>query len=169
MIYSLTISHFLEDISSLSHSNIFLFLCIFHLRRVSYFSLLFSRTLRSFEYIFLSLICLWILFFSQIFVAPPQTITLPSCISFSLGWFITTLKSNHQCPLWPWDFIFLSNMLPRIRLAGMTCIWLVLWTLSLQDTSVTWLFCGTFLGRSLWSCSYWSGPSGKCGFIREGI
>ena len=29
----------------------------------------------------------FLLFFSQLFVKPPQTTTLPSCISFSLGWF----------------------------------------------------------------------------------
>ena len=30
---------------------------------------------------------LFTLFFSQLFVKPPQTTILPSCISFSLGWF----------------------------------------------------------------------------------
>ena len=46
---SLGISNFL-DISSLSHSIVFLlFLCIVHLRRLSYLSLLFSGTLHSVE------------------------------------------------------------------------------------------------------------------------
>ena len=49
---SLGISNFL-DISSLSHSIVFLlFLCIVHLRRLSYLSLLFSGTLHSVESIF---------------------------------------------------------------------------------------------------------------------
>ena len=50
---SLGISNFLEDISTLSHSIVFLlFLCIVHLRRLSYLSLLFSGTLHSVESIF---------------------------------------------------------------------------------------------------------------------
>ena len=142
--YYLTISNFLEDISSLSHSNIFLCLCIVHLGRLSYLSLLFSGTLHSFEHVFLSLTCLWILFFSQLFVRPPQTITLPSCISFSWGWLITTFKYNPQCLLWPWNFIFLSNMIPHnktgwydlrltcaldIKSPGHICDVIVLWHL----------------------------------------
>ena len=34
-------------------------------------------------YIFPFLLCLWLLFFSQLFVRPPQTTILPFCISFS--------------------------------------------------------------------------------------
>ena len=37
--------------------------------------------------IFSFLLCFLLLFFSQLFVKPPQTTTLFSCISFSLGWF----------------------------------------------------------------------------------
>ena len=64
-----------------------LFLCIVHLRRLSYLSLLFSGTLHSVGFIFPFLPCLSLLFFSQLFVRPPQTTILPSCISFSLRWF----------------------------------------------------------------------------------
>ena len=63
------------------------FISIFHLRRLSYLSLLFSGTLLSVGYIFPFLLCLLFLFFSRVFVRPPQTTTLPSCISFSWGWF----------------------------------------------------------------------------------
>ena len=49
---SLGISNFLEEISSLSHSVLFLFLCIDHWRRLSYLCLLFSGTLHSDGYIF---------------------------------------------------------------------------------------------------------------------
>ena len=52
-------SNFLEEISSLSYSIIFLlFLCIVHLKRLSYVSLLFSATLRLDRYIFPFLVCL---------------------------------------------------------------------------------------------------------------
>ena len=47
----------------------------------------FSATLHSVGYIFPFLFCLTFLCFSQLFVKPSQTTTLPSCISFSLGWF----------------------------------------------------------------------------------
>ena len=64
-----------------------LFLCIAHLRSCHIspcYSLELCIQLGS---IFPFPPCLSLLFFSQIFVRPPQTTTLPSCISFSLGWF----------------------------------------------------------------------------------
>ena len=64
-----------------------LFICVVHLTRPSYLSLLFSGTLHSVGYIFPFLPCFSLLFFPQLFVKPPQKTTLPSCISFSLGWF----------------------------------------------------------------------------------
>ena len=63
-----------------------LFLCIVHIWRLSYLSLLFFRTLHSNGYIFSFLLRLSLLFFSQLFVRPPQTTILPLCISFSWGW-----------------------------------------------------------------------------------
>ena len=85
---SLDVYHFLEEISSLSHSISFFYFCAFvHLRRLSYCSLLFSGTLHSVGYIFPFLLCLSLLLFSQLFVRPPQTTSLPSCISFSLDGF----------------------------------------------------------------------------------
>jgi len=51
-----------------------------------YLSLLFFETLHSVGYIFLFLLCLWLLFFTQLFVRPPQITILPFCISFSWGW-----------------------------------------------------------------------------------
>uniref|UniRef100_A0A8C6D0J4 Uncharacterized protein n=1 Tax=Moschus moschiferus TaxID=68415 RepID=A0A8C6D0J4_MOSMO len=48
-----------------------------HLRRPSYFSLLFSATLHSVWYIYSSLLCFLLFFFPQVFVKPPQTTTLP--------------------------------------------------------------------------------------------
>ena len=79
---SLGVSNFLEEISSLSHCIVFLFLCRDHWGRLSYLSLLFSGTLHSNGYIFPFLLCLLLLFFSQLFVRPPQTAILLFCISF---------------------------------------------------------------------------------------
>ena len=87
MKYSLGISNFLEEISSLSILWFPLFLCICRWRRLSYLSLLFCGTLHSVGYIFPFLLCLLLLFFSQLFVSPLWTTSLPSCISFSLEWF----------------------------------------------------------------------------------
>ena len=84
---SLGISNFLEEISSLSHSIIFLFLCIDHWGRLSYLSLLFFENLHSNRYIFPFLLCCLLLLFSQLFLRPPQTTILPFCISFSCDWF----------------------------------------------------------------------------------
>ena len=53
----------------------------------NYCSVFSSGTLPSVGYIFPFLFCLLLLFFPQLFVKHPQTTTLPSCISFSLGWF----------------------------------------------------------------------------------
>ena len=63
-----------------------LFLCIDHWRRLSYLFLLFSGTLHSDAYIFPFLLCFSPLFFSQLFVRPPQTAILLFCISFPWGW-----------------------------------------------------------------------------------
>ena len=63
-----------------------LFLCSDLWGRLSYLSLLFFGTLHSNAYIFTFLLCFWLLFFSQLFVRPPQTPIWLFCISFSLGW-----------------------------------------------------------------------------------
>ena len=103
---SLGISNFLKEISSLSHYCFPLFLCIVHLQRLSYLSLLFSGTLHSDGYIFPFLFCLSFLFFSQLFVRPPQTAVLPCCISvwgdgfgLHLQYNVTNLCSLFFCTL----------------------------------------------------------------------
>ena len=63
-----------------------LFLCTNHWGRLSYRSLLFFGTLHSDGYIF-PFLCFLLLFFSQLFVRPPQTTIFPCCISSSWGWF----------------------------------------------------------------------------------
>ena len=82
---SLGISNFLEEISSLSHSIVFLYF-FDHWGRLSYLSLLFFGTLHSGGYIFPFLLFLKLLFFSQLFVRLPQTTILPFCICFSCEW-----------------------------------------------------------------------------------
>jgi len=61
-----------------------LFLCIVHWGRLSYLSLLFFGTLHSDGYIFSFLLCVLLLFFSQLFLRPPQT-TILSFTFLSLG------------------------------------------------------------------------------------
>ena len=82
---SLGISKFLEEISSLSHSIVFLYFIpqfTIHLSLLAIFwNSAFKWVYRSFSPLFL------LLFFSQLLVKPPQTIILPFCISFSWGWY----------------------------------------------------------------------------------
>ena len=73
-----------RDLQSFTFYCFPLFLCIAHLRRSSFFSLLFSRTLHSVGYIFLFLPYLLLLFFPQLSAKHPQSTTLPSCISFPI-------------------------------------------------------------------------------------
>ena len=54
--------------------------------RLSYLSLLFFRTLHSNGNIFPFLLFFSLLFFSQLFLRPPQTAILLFCISFPWGW-----------------------------------------------------------------------------------
>ena len=86
MKFSLGFTNFLEEISSLSHSNIFLISLPWSLGRLLYLSLLFFGSLHSHGYIFTFLLCLFLVFFSQLFGRPPQTTILPFRISFSWGW-----------------------------------------------------------------------------------
>ena len=60
----------------------FLFLCIAPLRRLSYLSLFFFGTQHSDGHIFPFLLCVSLLFFSQVFVRPPQTAVLPVAFLF---------------------------------------------------------------------------------------
>ena len=69
-----------------------LFLCIDHWGRLSYLFLLFSGTLRSDAYIFPFLLCFSLLFFSQLFVRPPQTAILLFLHFFSMGIVLTPVS-----------------------------------------------------------------------------
>ena len=83
MKYSLGVSNFLEEISSLSHSIVFLYFFELNTKEVFCISPCHSWN-SAFKWVYLSFsLCLWLLFFSQLFVRTPQTTILLLCISFS--------------------------------------------------------------------------------------
>ena len=102
MKYSLGISNFLEKISSISHSIVSLFLSIDHWGRLSYLSLLFCGTVHSNGYIFPFLLCLSLLFYSQLFVRPPQTFCLFAFLFLGDG--LNPCLLYNVTNLRPWDF-----------------------------------------------------------------
>ena len=73
-------------------SSIYLY---YHWGRLPYLSLLFFGTLHSNGCIFPFFLCVLLLFFSQLFVRPPQTAILLFCISFPWGW--SWSLSSVQC------------------------------------------------------------------------
>ena len=133
MQYSLGISSFCEEISSLSHSILFPFLlllffvvvfvfvfvfCTDHLGRLSYLSLLFFGTLHSNGHIFPFLLCFSFSSFSQLVVKPPQTTILPFCNSFSWGWPWSLLPVLCHKPLSiVLQVLCLSDLIPWIYLS----------------------------------------------------
>ena len=74
---------------------VLLFLCIDRWGRLLCLSLLFLGTLHSDAYIFPFLLYFSLLFFSQLFVRPPQIAILLFCISFPWGWSLSL--SPVQC------------------------------------------------------------------------
>ena len=91
---SLGISNFLEEISSLSHSVVFLyFFALITEEGFFNLSLLFFGTLHSDGNNFLFLFCFLLLFFSQLFVRPPQ-----AAICFFA--FLFHGDGLDPCPLW---------------------------------------------------------------------
>ena len=71
---------------------------IAHFGRLSYLSLLLFGTLHSDGNIFLFLLCLPLLFFSQLFVRCLQTAIFPFCISFSWWWFWSPPVQGYKPP-----------------------------------------------------------------------
>ena len=87
------------------------------LGRLSYLSLLFFGTLNSNGYIFPFLLCLSLLFFSQLFVRPLQTNILPFCVSFSWGcWSLPPVKC-HEPPSIVLQALCLSKIIPWLCLS----------------------------------------------------
>ena len=81
------VSHFLEEISSPSHSVVFLYFFALITEENFLISPCYSLELWIQKwYIFPSILCFLLLFFSQLFVRPPQTAILPFWISFFEGW-----------------------------------------------------------------------------------
>ena len=82
---SLHISNFLDEISSLSHSIVFLYYFAWIIEEGFLISPRYSLELCiqiGISFLFSFAFC----FSSQLFVRPPQTTILPFCISFSWGW-----------------------------------------------------------------------------------
>ena len=86
------------------------------LRKAFFFvQILFFGILHSNGYIFPFLICLLLLFFSQLFVRPPQTTILPFCISFSWEWFWSPPSVQcHKPPSIVLQALCLSDLIPWI-------------------------------------------------------
>ena len=87
---SLGTSNYLEEISDLSHSIIFL--CFFALITEEGFFLSLCCSLELCIQMGISFLFSFAfrVFFSQLFVRPAQTTILPFCISFSWGWVLIT-------------------------------------------------------------------------------
>ena len=83
------------------------------LGRLSYLLLLFFGTLHSDAFIFPFLLCFLLLFFSQLFVRPPQTAILPFCISFPWGWsWSLSPVQCHEPPSIVHQALYLSDLVP---------------------------------------------------------
>ena len=76
-----------EEISSLSHSVVFLYFLALILRKtfLSLLAIPWNSAFRYLSYIFPFLLCFSLLFFSQLFVRPPQTAILLFLHFFSMG------------------------------------------------------------------------------------
>ena len=83
---SLGVSNFLEEISSISYSVVFLYFLALIKEEGFLMSPCYSLECCIQMGISPFLLSLSLLFFSQIFVRSPQTIILPICISFPWGW-----------------------------------------------------------------------------------
>ena len=128
-------------------------------------SLLFFGTLHSDEHIFPFLLCHWVLFFSQLFVWPPQTTVLPFCISFSWGWSLSLpLVQYHEAPFIVLQALFLSDLIPWIYLS------LLLHNCKGFDLGHTWMAftinCGKFWKKWEYQTT-WPASSETCMQVRK--
>ena len=115
---SLDISNFLEEISSFSHSIVFLYFFALITEEGFIISPCYSLELciqmgDSNGCIFSFLLCILVLFFSQLFVRPPQTAILLFCISFSWGWsWSLSPEQCHKSPFIVHQALCLSDLVP---------------------------------------------------------
>ena len=156
------VSHFLDGISSLSHSIVFLYfvapiteegflispcysleLCI-HMGISFLFSFAFH-------------------FFSELFVRPPQTIILPFCISFSWEWSWSLPPVQcHEPPSIVLQALCLSDIIPWI------CLSLLLYSCKGFYLGHTWMvywFSLLSLSLNLAIRSSWSGPQSALSLV----
>ena len=113
-----SISNFLKEISSLSHFVVFLYFFALIIEEGFLISPCYSLKLHSNGYIFPFLLCFWILFFSQLFVSPPQTAISPFYISFSWGWsWSLSPTQRHEPPSIVHLALCLSDLVPWIYLS----------------------------------------------------
>ena len=133
---SLGISNFLEEISSPSNSIVFLYFLALITKEGFLISPCYSLKL-CIGYIFPLLLCLSLLFFSQLFVRPPQVTILPFWISFSWGWsWSLTPAQCHKPPSIVLQALFrhyLSHLIPWIYLS------LPLYNRKGYDLGYTWM------------------------------
>ena len=111
---SLGISNFLEEISSLFHSAIFLYFFALITEEGFLTSSCYSLELCiQMFYIFPLLLCFSLLFFSQLFVRPPQATILLFCISFPWGWsWSLSPVQCHEPPSIVHQALCLSDLVP---------------------------------------------------------
>ena len=133
------ISNVLQEISSLTLSVFCcfpLFVCIVHWRMHSCLSLLFSGTLYLAGCTFPFSPYFSLHFFPPLSVKPPQTTTLPSCISFPLGFFFftvsytilqTSVHSSSSTPFTRSNSLNLFNTYIHIHLYKMSICILVIY------------------------------------------
>ena len=115
MKYLLGIYNFLEEISSLFHSIVFLYFFALMIEEGFPISLLFFGTLHSDAYVFPFLICFSLLLFSQLFVRAPHTAILPFCIFFSCNRFCPLSPVQcHEPPSIVHQALRLSDLVPQI-------------------------------------------------------
>ena len=106
-----------EEISGLSHSIVFLYFFALITEESFLISSCYSLELCiQMDISFLLLLCLLLLFFSQLFVKPPQTNILPFCIFFFLGMVLITSSCTMLQTSVHSSLGTLSDLIPKIYL-----------------------------------------------------
>ena len=120
MDYSLGISDFLEEISSLSHSIVFLYFLHWSLRKafLSLLAILWNSIFICLYLSFSPLLLASLFLASQLFLTPLQTTIFAICISFSWEWFWSQPPVQYYKPLsLVLQALCLSDLIPWIYLS----------------------------------------------------
>ena len=163
MKFSLSISNFPQEISSLSHSIV----CLYFFALITEEGFLFSPSysLELCIQIGISfLLCLSLLFFSQLLVRPSQTTISPFCISFSGRWSCSLSPVQcHEPPSIVLQALCLSDLIPWIYLS------LPLYNHKGFDLDHTWMSSGFLyflqFKSDLAIRSSWSEPQSVVGLV----